>query len=69
MIDISMKYGIYATDLPRGKPQRGTVLRCAVCGKGNITLLAREGERFCKKCYAELLRIRLLRKGAEEDGS
>ena len=48
------------------KQPRGTVVGCAVCGKTHVTLLAREGERFCKKCYAGLLALRALEEGESD---
>lgn len=69
MIDFDGPYSRIPIDFPVGKPQRGTVVRCAVCGKGDVTLLSREGRRICRECYKELLRIRMLRKGAAEDGA
>lgn len=68
MIDFCGPYSRIPIDFPAGKPQRGTVVRCAVCGKGNVTLLSREGRRICRECYKELLKLRLMQKTKETEG-
>lgn len=34
---------------------------CACCGRGDKTLLKREGKYVCRACYAEVLRIRMMK--------
>lgn len=34
---------------------------CACCGRGDKTLLNREGEYVCRECYAEVLKFRLMK--------
>jgi len=67
MIDFDGPYSRMPVHIPKGKPQRGEVIGCAVCGKTRVTLLAREGERFCKKCYAGLMALRALEKTTVEN--
>ena len=64
MISFDAKYSI-PISFPTAKPQRGKVIGCAVCGKTRVTLLSREGERFCQKCYAGLIALRALQKDGE----
>lgn len=34
---------------------------CACCGRGDKTLLNREGRYVCRACYAEVLKFRLMK--------
>lgn len=34
---------------------------CACCGRGDKTLLNREGKYVCRACYAEVLKFRLMK--------
>ena len=38
----------------------GRMVTCACCGRGDKTLLNREGRYVCRACYAEVLKIRLM---------
>lgn len=33
---------------------------CACCGRGDKTILRREGRYVCRACYAEVLKFRLM---------
>ena len=71
-----MLYGVhdYMEGVPQERPKSGKPERvlesctCAICKKGNVTLLKREGAYICKTCYRRLLSLRALAKqnGAEE---
>jgi len=39
----------------------GTPVGCAICKRGNVTLMKREGKRICRACYAEILKTRTLK--------
>lgn len=34
---------------------------CALCGRGDKTILSREGKYVCRECYAEVLKFRLMK--------
>lgn len=37
------------------------MVTCACCGRGDKTLLNREGKYVCRACYAEVLKFRLMK--------
>ena len=68
-----MLYGVhdYMEGVPQERPKGGKPERvietctCAICKKGNVTLLKREGVYICKTCYRRLLSLRALEKQQE----
>ena len=50
-------------EIKPAKPRRVVeVCTCAICHRGDVTLLKREGTYVCGPCYQKLLTLRVLEK-------